>query len=407
MGRIFGALAKTATGYRSGQNKREQMDLERETNERELARQAFEFDAVQRANSDWRKDQNARWDDDRRVRDETARAAREDKARVEHTNAIEQGWEDARPDAASAAQSAMSALSGGTGAATRGFDVERPEGVAAFQKEQDGVTYGGPSRVGAVQHGQIGGKRMTYDPQRKANATAEAAWQKAVAAQMDDKRMAARRDHEIRLQAGLREPRQGSQARPLTTNSRVKINREMVTSETAIRQIEDAIAATKGVKDYAGPIDDAVRKFRNGWGQGMMEPQPERDNAAGVYSSVVTPIITGEFGAALTETERKYISPHVAQLAEAREEQIPEILNRIKRALEQAREEQMYALEISGVETEGLERGAIPARPPMGTSANQAGKPKPRTGGGMPTASPTQAAGETKEQRIKRLAGRL
>lgn len=407
MARVFGALARGLTGYRSGKNQREQIDADRDMKERDLQRRAFEFAVQQRAQEQWRQDQQDRWNDDRAVRDRTATEERERKNLLEHTNAIEQGWENAE-DPTSAMTSAMSVLQGGTGAATQGFDpkaVERAgrqtRGVAPFAGKAGDITYGSPTRVGAVQRGQLGGKQMVFDPQKKANAVTEKAWQAELAKIADDQRTAAQREHDLRLAASLRPAPASSRPRPMTGNAITKINREMLTSESAIRQVEDAIAATKGVKDFAGPVDNMTRKLRNGMLQGVMSPQPERDNAAGVYASVVTPIITGEFGAALTKLERDYISPHVPALAEAREEQIPQILERIKRALEQAREEQLYALEASDFDTAPLQRARIPQRPDRGnaTAPNQTGKPKPGVG------AKAQTGGETDEQRVRRLLG--
>jgi hypothetical protein len=161
--------------------------------------------------------------------------------------------------------------------------------------------------------------------------------------------------------------------KPLPPASRLKLAKELTAGESAIRDIDDAISATTGVKDYAGPWDNFRDEQMERFGQKI---DPKRATARAMYAKVVTPILTGEFGANLTKLEKDYISPYITQLANASEQRIPIILGLIKRSLEQAQQEQMAMLEREGFDV-GDPR-ASPARPPI--TVNAASETPSRTG---------------------------
>jgi hypothetical protein len=93
----------------------------------------------------------------------------------------------------------------------------------------------------------------------------------------------------------------------------------------------------------------------------MMDANPAADNARMEYTKVIVPIIKGNFGATLTDNERRIIAPYVAELDGASEKRIPELLAQIRAALASAQAERRFALEASGVDVSWLDQ--MPERP--------------------------------------------
>ena len=147
------------------------------------------------------------------------------------------------------------------------------------------------------------------------------------------------------LAAALARQAAAGQPKPLPPATATRLGSQSMASESKIRDLDEAIAATTGAKDFVGPWDDFRDKAMEKFGQRI---DPGRVKARAAYAKVVTPILTGEFGANLTRLEKDYIAPYITSLSEATEERIPIVLGMIRKALSDAREEQLYGLEAAG-----------------------------------------------------------
>lgn len=396
-------MARGVAGYRKGQAAAEQQRYERDLQERELqSRAAQEFVR----NAQWerqhaytqQRDQMV----DQRMRDLDA-AEEQRRAEQKRADMLGSGkWESADDtDLGVAAETAMSVL--GDGIPQTRSNVQGPAATQRVQANIDGVEYAAPERKGFA-YERVGGKLLRMDRQADANAP----WMKAIAEAQS--RVQAREDSQGQQRA-LQEQRAADQRalraivasgrgdgqpkpRPLPESAKLKVNLETQANQTAIRDLDRAIAATTGVKDWAGPYDSLMARARNGWGQSVMDARPDADNARMEYTKVIVPIIKGNFGATLTDNERRIISPYVAELDGASEKRIPELLSQIRAALIEAQKERRFAIEAAGVDTDWLDQ--MPTRPDA---------PAPTTGGRKPGQNPAQRTETPAERRARLLRG--